>query len=249
MAWEGVQKRLKHQAGEACAARNFTPNILPGSILHASPTTADQSRPSRCDPSRRCHPVAPYELPANDAKMGRMSPAQRVFLTAVVFMSAGSISARAASLYVSDNSLFTVKVFDATSGALTGELAPTGGWGSLSGIAVASDGRVYVADFNNSVVYRFSSNGAFIDTFISSNLAFPTGLAFGPDGYLYVANFGPGNNSYIARLNRTGHQWMPLPSFRVAPVSSIPEPSLLGKIATFTWFVSQKWGIPASEWL
>jgi glucose/arabinose dehydrogenase len=116
----------------------------------------------------------------------------------------GSASALASSLYVSDASLDTVQVFSASSGALTGSLTPTGGWGSPTGIAVGPNGNVYVADFNNSVVDEFSASGAFLSTIISAGLNGPTGLAFGPDGNLYVANFGPGGFSYIASFTSGG---------------------------------------------
>ncbi len=127
-------------------------------------------------------------------------------LRALSVLAICTASAIADKLYVSDASLFTVKVFDGITGAPLGQLVPAGGWGSPSGIAVATDGRVYVADFDNNEVYRFSAAGAFIDKFIpasSGTLFEPSGLAFGPDGYLYVANWGPGNNSYIVRFATT----------------------------------------------
>ena len=126
-------------------------------------------------------------------------------LTGLFVLAACSSSATAGNLYVSDASLFTVSVFDATTGAFTGTLTPTGGWGDPSGIAVGPDGDVYVADADNNVVDRFSASGAFLDTFISSGLFMPSGMAFGPDGNLYVANYGVGNESYIARFDSSGN--------------------------------------------
>ena len=115
------------------------------------------------------------------------------------------------SLYVSDASLFTVQVFDATTGSLTGSLTPTGGWGTPTGIAVASDGTVYVADSWNNVIDRFDSLGNFLGVFASSGLFEPTGLAFGPDGFLYVANYGPDGSGYITRYDSSGNPVDPTP--------------------------------------
>lgn len=116
-----------------------------------------------------------------------------------------SASAFGGSLYVSDASLFSVSTFNSSTGAFTGNLTPAGGWGQPSGIAVGSNGDVYVADFNNNVVDRFGASGNFLATFITSGLFEPTGLAFGPGGDLYVANFGSGNNSYVARYDAFGN--------------------------------------------
>jgi glucose/arabinose dehydrogenase len=124
-------------------------------------------------------------------------------IAALLLLAASSLSA--GGLYVSDQGLATVKVFDASTGAPTGALNPTGGWGSPSGIAFGPDGKIYVADFNNNVVDQFSQAGSFLGTFISSGLFEPTGLAFGPDDNLYVANFGPGSNSYISRFDSGGN--------------------------------------------
>lgn len=111
----------------------------------------------------------------------------------------------ASSFYVSDLTLNTVQVFDGTTGALTGSLTPAGGWGAPSGIAVAPNGNIFVADLNNNQVDEFAPNGTFIGAVISTGLFEPTGMAFGPDGNLYVANFGPGNNSYISQFDASGN--------------------------------------------
>ena len=112
-------------------------------------------------------------------------------------------SASAGSLYVSDYTLDTVDVFNSTTGALTGSLTPTGGWGLPSGIAVGPNGDVYVADMFNNNVDQFSPTGAYIGVFATSGLFSPGALAFGPDGNLYVANFAP--NGYITRYDSNGN--------------------------------------------
>jgi len=125
-------------------------------------------------------------------------------LTVPLLFALCSASALASSLYVSDLSLDTVQVFDATTGALTGSLTPTGGFESPGGIAVASNGNIYVADTGANVVDEFSPSGTFLGTVVSSGLVEPTGLAFGPGGNLYVANFGVNNESYVAEFNASG---------------------------------------------
>jgi DNA-binding beta-propeller fold protein YncE len=129
-----------------------------------------------------------------------MSNDRTRILTGLFLLAGCSASATAGNLYISDDSFFTVRVFDATTGTLTGTLTPAGGWGSPTGIAVGPDGNVYVADAYDNVVDRFSSSGAFLGTFVSSGLDSPSGLAFGPDGNLYVAS-----SSYIARFDSSGN--------------------------------------------
>jgi len=129
----------------------------------------------------------------------------QIYAVAGLVVLSGSLLWADGSLYVSDASLDTVQVFDSVTGAFTGSLTPTGGWGSPTGIAVGSNGDVYVADSTDNVVDQFSANGNFLGTFIGTGLVAPSGLTFGPDGNLYVANFGPGNDSYISRFNASGN--------------------------------------------
>ena len=138
-----------------------------------------------------------------------MSRARLQILAAAVVL-AGSAVTLADNLYVSDETLSTVEVFDANTGAPKGSLTPPGGWGLPTGIAVAADGTVYVADSSGldypfGVIYRFKADGTFQDVFTTSGLFEPTGIAFGPDGYLYVANSGA-SDSFVTRYNSSGAQ-------------------------------------------
>jgi tripartite motif-containing protein 71 len=78
-----------------------------------------------------------------------------------------------------------------------------GAWGSFGtndgefdhpgGIALAANGRVYVADGSNHRVQYFTSTGSFLGKWGSrgsadGQFAYIGGLAFGPNGYLYVAD-------------------------------------------------------------
>ena len=93
-----------------------------------------------------------------------------------------------------------------------------GGWGSSdglflspSGIAVDSEGYVYVSDTNQSVnnshrVQKFNSNGIFIRAWggegrSEGKLYNPKGLAIGSDGLIYVADSG---NSRIQKFTANG---------------------------------------------
>jgi len=73
-------------------------------------------------------------------------------------------------------------------------------------LAVAPDGTVYVADWGNHRIQRFSATGAFLGkwgSYGSSNGQFnyPLGVAVAPDGTVYVADWG---NHRIQRFSATG---------------------------------------------
>jgi streptogramin lyase len=82
-------------------------------------------------------------------------------------------------------------------------IAPgTGGLTDARGVAVGAGGDLFVADFSNSDILRFTSGGAFIGVFASGvNVDTPLGIAFGTGGDLFVASAGPTSN--IARVNGT----------------------------------------------
>lgn len=89
-------------------------------------------------------------------------------------------------------------------GTLLGTLiAPgTGGLQDARGVVVSSSGQIYVADFANDDVLKFSSSGAFQNVFASgTDVDTPLGLVFGTGGDLFVASAGPTSN--IARVDKT----------------------------------------------
>ena len=65
--------------------------------------------------------------------------------------------------------------------------------------ALSLHAELLVSSFNNNRVYRYNeTNGAFLDVFVpntNGQLSLPHGLAFGPDGNLYVAS--AGNDSVL----------------------------------------------------
>lgn len=78
------------------------------------------------------------------------------------------------------------------------------------GIALDSEGRLYVADRSNSRIQVFTRDGAFLRQWKSAELGRPWALAFGPDGYLYVVDGGdlkpwPPDRSQILKLDLKGN--------------------------------------------
>ncbi len=83
------------------------------------------------------------------------------------------------------------------------------------GIAIDSQGRVYVADRSNSRIQVFKSDGTFLYAWKSVELGRPWGLTVGSDGYLYVVDGGdlklrPPDRARILKLDLQGNvldQW------------------------------------------
>jgi hypothetical protein len=82
-------------------------------------------------------------------------------------------------------------------------IAPgTGGLSDARGVAVSPAGDLYISDFANSDILKFSAGGAFLGAFASgANVDVPLGLAFGTGGDLFVASAGAVSN--IARVDKS----------------------------------------------
>lgn len=122
--------------------------------------------------------------------------------TIAVLLVAGILSSPAfADLIVTQGTLGVAHYTD--NGVPLGTLIVpgTGGLSDARGVAVSPAGELYVADFANNDILKFSAGGSFLGTFASgSNVDVPLGLAFGTGGDLFVASAGAVSN--IARVDR-----------------------------------------------
>lgn len=85
-----------------------------------------------------------------------------------------------------------IRTFDAKTGADLGTFAATGLDGPTA-ITFDAVGRAYVANFNDNSVSRYSATGEYLGRFVtpgSGGLNGPDlGMAFGPDGNLYIPSY------------------------------------------------------------
>jgi DNA-binding beta-propeller fold protein YncE len=149
------------------------------------------------------------------------APRRTRFLTILVFVALGLLpsSAHASLLFVANYYDSSLKFFDASTGAFVGSDTLPGDFAYPIGVTLGPDGNIYVADTGSSAVDEYNGfTGAYIGQFIPSQncgsgcpasaLNQPTGLVFGPDGNLYVANDGNDGSGYVNIYNGTTGAFM-----------------------------------------
>jgi len=103
----------------------------------------------------------------------------------------------------------------------------------VTGIAFGNQGDIYLGlnSFNGPAVLEYSGSGTFLGAIASTGLVAPYGLTFGPDGNLYIADYG---NNTIDDCSPTGANFGVFASTGLdGPRSlvfggSVPEPSSAG---------------------
>jgi hypothetical protein len=107
-------------------------------------------------------------------------------------------------LYVSSRSNHTIKRYNSETGDFIEDFVPSGSGGinAIQEILFGPDGHLYaVGRFNDSVFKYDGETGDFIEEFTSGyNLDEPTKMAIGPDGLLYVSQWGTTHSS-VVRFN------------------------------------------------
>jgi sugar lactone lactonase YvrE len=103
----------------------------------------------------------------------------------------------------------------------------SGEWDSASGIAVARDGTIYFADYDNQI-FRRASSGAIAKLAESPDLDGADGLALSPDGRtLFVAAF-VGTPNHVVRVDtQSGAATAVVPTDDSVAVSLLPDGTLL----------------------
>jgi hypothetical protein len=95
-------------------------------------------------------------------------------------------------LYVADRDADCVKKYDAATGAYRGEIRASGLIDKPIHLAI-SDGILYIGNRGNESIVKCDMRSETVTTFVPSHaggLKNPAGLAFGDDGYFYVASRG-----------------------------------------------------------
>jgi uncharacterized delta-60 repeat protein len=102
-----------------------------------------------------------------------------------------------------------VHIYGGSTGVFLGTMAPiTDGLNDQIEVIQGSNGHVYVSSEAGSNIVEYTQNGTFVRTFVTSGsggLSGAAGMAFGPDGNLYVASFHTGA---VLRYNGTTGAFM-----------------------------------------
>lgn len=135
----------------------------------------------------------------------RICPQYRMIVPAALVLAASFARPHAAraDILVSTYDDSSVERFDDTTFAPTAGNIPSGANGLTvaQGVAVGADNTIYVSSTFTGRVQRYDVAGNFLGDFGDAALAAPSTLAFGPNGNLFVADFG---NSAVLEFEPSG---------------------------------------------
>ena len=159
---------------------------------------------------------------------------------------AGSVTSSEAVLTVTPAPIALGISLTGGSAASTGSLDGAGQaayFNSPSGIAIAADGSVYVADQNNRTIRKVTANGS-VSTIAGqvgvigsqdgagalATFAFPTDIALGKDGILYIVDAGK-----LRSLTPQGQVVTMTSPATLTAIATAPDGTLYGASATAVW--------------
>jgi DNA-binding beta-propeller fold protein YncE len=140
-----------------------------------------------------------YVTSANNSVL-RYNGTTGAFLGAFVASGSGGLSGPAgiafdpsgAYLYVASAGSNQVLKYNGQTGAFVG-VAASAGLSSPQDVKFGSDGLLYVLNYGNNRILRYTEGGAYVDDYVpagSGGMADPYFMAFGPTGDLYVTTTG-----------------------------------------------------------
>ncbi len=132
---------------------------------------------------------------------------------------------RGNKVYATAEAANQIRTYDAQTGASLGTFV-TANLNAPAAIAFDGVGQAYVANFNDNSVSRFSTTGTYLGRFVtagSGGLSGPDlGMAFGPDGNLYIPSYW---NHKVTRYNGTTGAYMG--DFVTAGLGGLTQPRQL----------------------
>jgi DNA-binding beta-propeller fold protein YncE len=129
-----------------------------------------------------------YEASGTIRRFGPDGADLGIFFTGIRGSSRGMTFDRDGNLYLVDRGRGIVKISPA--GVDLGAFATSAQ--SPNGLAVDRQGNIFVSDYSTNAIHKIANDGTNLGVFANSGMFHPGGIAFDPDGYLYVANNGHG---------------------------------------------------------
>ena len=168
------------------------------------------------------------------------------FVTGAV-LADGTAWDAAGDLYVSNFGTSSVRKYDGSTGALLGDFVSSNA-GGLAGPLdnlFLEDGSLLVSSFNTGNIKHYDADGNFLGTPIAGLNGGAQGLELGPDGLLYVGDFGQGlikryDPNTFAFIDNFANASSTTNNFTFSP-AAVPEPSaVLSLSGILAWLIFRR---------